>query len=192
MTGGTLLRQVAAALEKAGVPFMVTGSVAAAFHGAPRATLDIDFVIDATEGQLRRVVADFLQSGLYASEEAALEARRLEGMFNVVDAASSWKVDLIIRKSRAFSRVEFERRLPFVFESIALAVASLEDVILSKLEWSRLGGSTRQLEDVAALLSLRSSDIDRAYLEHWVRELEVGNEWDAATAIWESRGRTAP
>ena len=76
--------------------------------------------------------------------------------------------------------------------TVALAVASHEDVILSQLEWSRLGGSTRQLEDVAALLSLRSSDIDRAYLEHWVRELEVGNEWDAATAIWESRGRTAP
>ena len=179
MTGGSLLRQVAAALGAAGVPFMVTGSVAAAYHGSPRATLDIDLVIDATEDQLRRVVAEMTHLGLYASEEAALEARRLDGMFNVVDPASGWKLDLIVRKSRPFSRVEFERRLPFVFESTALAVASLEDVILSKLECARLGGSARQLEDVASLMALRSSDLDRGYLAHWVPVLGVEDRSEA-------------
>ncbi len=183
MTGGTLLRRVAAALEASGVPFMVTGSVAAAYHGAPRATFDIDLVIEATEDQLHRVVAELTASGLYASDTAALEASQLEGMFNVVDPASSWKVDLIIRKSRPFSRAEFERRLPFTFESTALAVASLEDVILAKLEWAQHGGSARQLEDVASLLALRSADLDRGYLEHWVRGLGVGAEWKAAKRL---------
>jgi hypothetical protein len=162
---------------------MVTGSVAAAYHGAPRATFDIDLVIDATEDQLHRVVAALTAAGLYASDAAALEASRLEGMFNVVDPASSWKVDLIVRKSRPFSRVEFGRRLPFVFESTALAVASLEDVILAKLEWARRGGSARQLEDVASLLALRSADVDRGYLEHWVRALGVAAEWQAAERL---------
>jgi hypothetical protein len=33
-------------------------------------------------------------------------------MFNVVDFATGWKVDLIIRKARPFSLKEFERRRP--------------------------------------------------------------------------------
>ena len=31
-------------------------------------------------------------------------------MFNVIDLATGWKVDLIIRNSRAFSQEEFTRR----------------------------------------------------------------------------------
>ena len=36
---------------------MLTGSVAVAFHGAGRATMDVDLVIDATRDQLRALVA---------------------------------------------------------------------------------------------------------------------------------------
>lgn len=192
MTGGTLLRQVAAALEACGIPFMVTGSVAASYHGAPRATYDIDLVIAATEDQLHRLVAALTAAGLYVSDIAAMEASRLEGMFNVVDPVSGWKVDLIIRKSRPFSLAEFERRLPFVFEATALAVASLEDVILAKLEWARIGGSARQLEDVASLLALRPAKLDHGYLQHWVRQLGVNAEWEAAELLVSRMPHKAP
>ena len=57
MSAESLLRVVAARLEAAGIPFMLTGSVAAAFHGAGRATMDIDVVIDSTREQLRALVA---------------------------------------------------------------------------------------------------------------------------------------
>ena len=53
MTGALLLRTVAAALDAAGIPFMLTGSVAAAWHGAGRATMDVDLVIDPTADRLR-------------------------------------------------------------------------------------------------------------------------------------------
>jgi hypothetical protein len=33
-------------LDEAGVPFMVSGSLASSLHGQPRATNDIDIVID--------------------------------------------------------------------------------------------------------------------------------------------------
>ena len=49
---------MAAALEAAGVPFMLTGSMASAYHGAGRATMDIDLVIDPTRKQLEGLVEE--------------------------------------------------------------------------------------------------------------------------------------
>ena len=43
-----LLPEVIAHLDRSGIPFMVTGSLASSFHGEPRATRDLDMVIDPT------------------------------------------------------------------------------------------------------------------------------------------------
>jgi hypothetical protein len=183
MTGRSLLLQLAAALDAAGIPWMLTGSLAAARHGAPRATRDIDLVVEATAPQLRRLVADLVARGLYASVEAALEASATEGMFNVIDSGSGWKADLILRKNRPFSVAEFSRRQTTVVEGTALSIATLEDVMLSKLEWARAGGSDRQVEDVAALVRTRVSEWDEAYVRRWVEALGLGAEWERAQAL---------
>ena len=98
-------------------------------------------------------------------------------MFNVVDPETGWKADLIVRKHRPFSEAEFARREPADFFGVLLAIATLEDVILSKLEWARLGASARQLDDVRALLRIAGDTVDRAYLERWVDALGVRAEW---------------
>lgn len=183
MTGPTILQSIARALEAAGIPFMLTGSFASAYHGAGRATLDVDLVIDPTPAQLRTLIEALPAAAWYASLDAALEAREQESQFNLIELETGWKVDLIIRKSRPFSRVEFDRRAVIEFEGVRLAVATAEDVILTKLEWASLGGSARQLEDVVALLRTRSADLDRPYLERWVAQLGVASQWETARRL---------
>jgi hypothetical protein len=178
VTAASLLRSVVAALDAAGVPFMLTGSLAAAFHGAGRATMDIDLVIDPTPAQLRALVRSLAGTGAYVSGDAAEEALAHRSMFNVVDTASGWKADLIVRKIRPFSETEFARRRPAEFEGCPLWVARVEDVMIAKLEWAKLGGSARQLEDVAALLRVQADDLDRAYLERWVADLGLAAQWE--------------
>jgi hypothetical protein len=172
-----LLRRLGTQLDAAGIPFMVTGSIAAAFHGAGRATMDIDLVIEATPDQLHRLVASLSDPETYVSEEAAREALDREGMFNVVEIPSGWKADLIIRKSRPFSRSEFGRRQAFEFEGTRLWVTTLEDLIIAKLEWAKLGESARQLEDVAAMLRVADGKVDDHYLGRWITELDLGTQW---------------
>jgi hypothetical protein len=58
-------------------------------------------------------------------------------------------------------------------------VASVEDSILSKLEWARLSQSERQLEDVAGMLRLQSN-LDTAYIERWAAQLGILAQWAAA------------
>jgi hypothetical protein len=43
-----LLSWLASALERAQVPYMLTGSVASSAHGTPRSTRDLDIVIAPT------------------------------------------------------------------------------------------------------------------------------------------------
>ena len=180
MTAAAVLAAIVAALDAAEIPAMLTGSFAAAGHGAGRATMDVDLVIDPTASQIRAVVASLPAAQYYVSLDAALEAQALESTFNVIDLVTGWKVDLIIRKSRPFSRTEFDRRMSIDFDGVSLAVATVEDVIVAKLEWAKLGGSARQLDDVAALLRVNRPTIDRAYLDHWIGELGLDDQWEAA------------
>ena len=117
--------------------------------------------------------------GPHVSADAAREAYAHRGMFNVVDPETGWKADVIVRKRRPFSETEFSRREAADFFGVPLAVASLEDVILSKLEWARLGASGRQLEDVRALLRIAGDGVDRRYLEQWVDRLGMRAEWES-------------
>lgn len=63
-----------------------------------------------------------------------------------------------------------------------LFVASVEDVILSKLEWSTMaGGSARQLEDVRELVRIAGESLDKAYIEAAVDELGIVAAWSDVT-----------
>lgn len=183
MTGGVFAPAVLTALERTGIPFMVTGSIAGAVHGAGRATMDLDLVVDPAPGQLERFVASLDPGAFYVSLEAAREAEANRTLFNVIDLANGWKVDLILRKDREFSRVEFARRTPTDLGGIVAPVATVEDVILSKLEWARVGESARQVEDAAALVRIHGDGLDRGYLDLWVGRLGLARQWDQATGL---------
>lgn len=105
------------------------------------------------------------------------DTERSGGMFNVIDATSGWKVDLIHRKDRSFSLEESARRSAAVLDGIPLMVATLEDVPLSKLEWVHLGGLCRQLEDAATLMRVRGGELDLGYVGRRMRALGVQSEW---------------
>ena len=93
------------------------------------------------------------------------------GQFNAIDPDRGWKVDLIIRKDRPFSVHEFERRDSASVLGVEVALASVEGVILAKLEWSRLGDSELQRSDVVQLLERRAADLDHGYIDRWAGEL---------------------
>jgi hypothetical protein len=172
--------RITAALDQAGIPYMLTGSFASAHYGVPRSTQDIDLVIEPTAAQLRNFVQSLSSDEYYADLDTALEAQRHESLFNIIDLRTGWKIDLIFRRSRPFSQHEFGRRQLVDLQGPRLFVASAEDVIIAKLEWAKLARSQRQIEDVAAVLRLRWEALDRSYLERWISELGLHEQWSIA------------
>ena len=168
------LSKLARRLEEARVPYMVTGSTASVVYGEPRATRDVDLVIDPSPAELETFLST-LQADTYVSREAAREALVERGMFNIVDLDSGWKADLIFRKERPFSREEFSRRVRADVLGLSLWVLSPEDSLLSKLEWAKAGASDLQLRDAASIVKLLGETLDGSYLARWAAELGLSD-----------------
>ena len=184
----TLLQVLARSLGAAGIPYMLTGSLASSYHGAPRATQDIDLVVDATTEDLLALAESLRVAGLYVSDEAIREATSARGMFNAIDPKSGWKVDFIVRKDRPFSVREFSRREDIDFMGLKLSVARAEDVVLAKLEWAKLGDSERQLRDVAEIVAVQGTSLDTTQIERWAEELGVWKQWLEALELVDPGG----
>jgi hypothetical protein len=180
-----LLHRLVDVLDRAGIPFMIAGSFASAAHGLPRTTQDVDVVIDPpTPDALDALLRSMSPDDYYVDGDAARDALRRRSMFNVVDQGSGWKVDFILRKNRPFSREEFARRMKLSLLDVPVYVASPEDTIVAKLEWSQQsGGSERQRRDVAGILATMGDQLDLAYVERWILELELSVEWREAKKI---------
>lgn len=187
MTVGPLAT-IVAELRRFEIPYMLAGSFASSYHGDPRTTQDIDLVIDPAPDALERFVQGLDLERFYVSAEAAREAFERRGQFKVVMLDSGWKVDLILRKNRPFSRSEFERRQTARIAGAEVPVASAEDTIVAKLEWARSGGSERQIRDVVGILQMSGKGLDRPYIEHWVEELGLGDLWRRALSDSEATG----
>jgi hypothetical protein len=175
-----VLQRITGALDRVGIAYMLTGSFASVYYGSPRSTQDIDLVITANPAQLQAFIDGLPSAEYYADLDAAREAHTRESMFNIIDVKTGWKIDMIMRKARPFSQVEFGRRQMLSIQGISLFVASAEDVLLAKLEWSKLAQSQRQIEDAAGILKIRTDSLDRSYLDKWVRELGLTKEWNDA------------
>jgi hypothetical protein len=186
VTISDLLTRIVGILKDADVPYMITGSLAAAHYAPPRSTQDIDVVVDATLEGVDGVVDRLEAAGLYVSREAAHQAYERRGQFNAIDPERGWKVDLILRKERPFSVTEFSRRRAVSLMGVEVSVATIEDLILAKLEWMALGEPDLQRRDIVRLLVESRDSIDRDYMTEWVGKLGVRRQWEDALS------RTSP
>ena len=175
----TFLADIVGRLNEHGIAYMIGGSVASSIHGEPRTTRDVDIVIEVDEDGLRRLLASFDHVRYYVDSPAAAEPVRDGQIFNVIDPSAGWKADLVLRKNRPFSKIEFERRQVEQVLDVEVMVASPEDVILTKLEWAQRGGSARQVEDARGIIALQGERLDRNYLRRWAAELGVADVLDS-------------
>lgn len=175
-----VLRCIVPKLEQSDIQYMVTGSIAASYYGLARATYDLDIVISATPEKLKSLIQLLPKEEYYAVLQDALDAWRQQSMFNVLDTIRGWKVDFILQKSAPFHREAFQRRRAVTFEEVPTCFISGEDLILSKMEWSKMSESERQLRDVAVVLEKRQNSLDRPYIEKWINELGLVSQWAEA------------
>jgi hypothetical protein len=175
------LFRLAEHLDAASIPFMLAGSFSSSHHGQPRASNDVDLVIDPSAQQFEGFLQAF-ENETYVSFEAARDALRRRSMFNVIDLKCGWKADLIIRKYRPFSVEEFGRRQLVAVHGRQMPMASPEDVILTKLEWHKISPSDRQLLDAFNVAIVQGAKLDLGYLRKWAIDLGVEAELEEILA----------
>ena len=102
------LYRITTRLDSAGIPYMVTGSMAFALYATPRMTRDIDLVIELSAESADRLVALF-EDDFYLDAESVRQAILRTGMFNIIHNETIIKADFIIRKDEEYRRIEFSR-----------------------------------------------------------------------------------
>ncbi len=178
-------------LDRLEIPYMVVGSGAAAIHGRPRMTRDVDLVARIEPEQIEPFVEE-LQSEFYIDELQIREALRTGRSFNVIHLASSFKFDIFPASDDPYSQAQlgrrrFEASSIWTREPAEFAVIAPEDLILGKLQWYRQGGevSEQQWNDVLAVLAVQRERLDLEYMRRWAAELKVAELLERA--LQESR-----
>lgn len=145
------LRDVFRSFHEHDVRYVVIGGIAAILHGVPRATFDLDILIEATPDNAQRLLDAFLDAGL--------------GTASLTCAAELLAHDITIFKDRvrvdvqiATPGVEFEdawrHRRTVEYQGQEFFILSREDLISSK----RAAGRDVDLEDVRLLESAELRD----------------------------------
>lgn len=184
MAAPTWIERFIAPLERAGVPYMVTGSVASMLYAEPRMTLDIDVVVELAVDGASAFLDAFPETDFYRPPVEVIReecARSVRGHFNLIHHETGFKADVYLAGSDPLHAWGLERRRSVPYATGSIAVAPPEYVILRKLEFWREGGSEKHLRDVRAML-IGEPAFDRSFLERQIRERGLEEAWSRASA----------
>ncbi|HJX34789.1 MAG TPA: hypothetical protein VJ373_06385 [Desulfatiglandales bacterium] len=183
MSQQELLKRIIQALDQVGIQYMITGSIVSSLQGEPRSTHDIDIIIAIQKSKVHKLVKAFPPSDFYFDEHTFIEAINRRGMADLIDLKGGDKVDLWMLTDDPFDRSRFSRRYSEEFMGIKMQISRPEDTILAKLRWAKLsGGSEKQFTDALRVYEVQYGKLDMAYLEEWVRNLDIEPLWDRLIA----------
>lgn len=167
-----LLKRITGVLDKAGVPYMITGALSVIFYGRPRASHDIDLVIEAQKKDFPKIKQAFssLIEEFLVDIEAIGDAIAQKQSFNIVHLQSLLKIDFWLLKDEEYDKKRFERRKKIKVFGREMYFSTPEDTILIKLLWYKQTKIEKHLIDAAFVYRVQEKKLDKGYLEEWASE----------------------
>jgi hypothetical protein len=182
------LRLVLAALDASGVDYMIGGAVAVWAWGEPRATLDLDLVVNIPLEAINRLSQELSRRDMLVPADIILGnilETRADLPINAIHVHSGYKADLYpLRegdelRASAFirrQRVDLGKPLGEVF------LHSPEDLIIYKLWYYSLSQQTKHVRDITSIVQTLGDALDDAYIEFWARKKGLTSIWEALLA----------
>lgn len=167
-----VIKDVSDKLISENIEFMITGSIALNQYSVPRMTRDIDIVINLKEDDSEKIVRLFSED-YYIPVPTLKESIRRKTLVNIVHNELIVKVDFVIKKNTPFRNLEFSRRQKVNLGFAESYIATIEDLIISKLLWAKESESDFQLRDVSNLVQF--CQFDKNYVNEWSDKLEIKN-----------------
>ncbi len=123
-------RELLAEFARSGVEAVLVGGYAVAFHGRPRATNDIDFVLEGSPANLERA-AEAL--ACFGAPSVVVEAVRTQAPTDIVYMGQPpLRVDLLRTIDGVDSVSLFARAIAVEIDGVPLRVIELSDLIANK------------------------------------------------------------
>jgi len=167
-------------LNRAGIRYVVSGSVAAIFYGEPRLTHDVNFIVFLNPNDIQKLFEIFPETDFYLPPRETMlaeTARTQNGHFNLLHRDTGFKADLYPTGRDELNAWAFRDKRSVEFEGETIVLAPPEYVIVRKLEYYREGQSEKHLRDIRAMLAVSGEQLDRAAMRQWIKRRGLESEW---------------
>jgi hypothetical protein len=168
-------------LNRLGLAYMVTGSVASIIYGETRLTHDIDLVVEIRSADAERIAEAFPSHTFYCPpvEIIKIEASRpLRGHFNIIHHETGFKGDIYLMGQDELHRWAMSRRQCIHMDQEPIWVAPAEYVILRKLTYYQEGRSEKHLRDIQGILEISGKTLDLPEIERKASLLGLQKLWE--------------
>jgi len=138
------LKDVFESFQKHEVKYLVIGGIASTLYGVPRATFDLDILIEPTPDNAQRLLVSLLEAGLGTASLTNVK----ELLSHEITVFKDWlRIDVQTFTPGLNFREAWEQRETMNFQGQIFYVASKKDLISSK----RASGREVDLEDIRLL-----------------------------------------
>jgi hypothetical protein len=171
------------ALEAAGVDYMIGGAVASWAWGEPRATQDLDLVVDIPSERVTQLSEELIKRDMQVPPDIILNTvleERADLPINAIHGHSGYKADIYpYREGDELRRSALSRRklVDLGPELGEVYLHSPEDLIIYKLWYYSLSRQTKHLRDIISILMTLGDELDFSYIEHWAEQKGVNAYW---------------
>jgi hypothetical protein len=172
------LKPVVDLFESLNIVYYIGGSVASSAYGMGRTTMDVDLVADVQTHHVP-VLIEHLNQAYYIDENMILNAIAWQSSFNLLHLETFLKIDVFILKNEPYHQITLQRKRQDILDAelpeAKFYFLSVEDIILSKLEWYRMGNevSERQWKDILGVIKVQQKNLDIGYLDEWATKLQL-------------------
>ena len=171
-----ILKKITALLETHHIPYMLTGAWSVIYYGRPRASHDIDIVVEIKPEKLETVILLFSSLDTDFTVQPEMIRQAVAGgqkFFQVVYLPTLVKIDFWLLQNDAFDQARFVRRQTVTILNQRMTTPTAEDTILKKLLWYRQAKLEKHLVDAAFVHQIQKNNLDRNYLTKWAKKLKV-------------------
>ena len=144
------LQSVFKSFQSHDVRYVIIGGIAAVLHGVPRATFDLDILIEATETNVARLLQALREAGFGTADLVDVQGI-LENEITIFN--DRVRIDVLTTAPGLTFEAAWERCETMDYQGQKFRVASRQDVIASK----RAVGRPKDLEDIR-ILDIRPSE----------------------------------
>jgi hypothetical protein len=177
------LKLVVEALNAAGVEYLIGGAIAEWAWGEPRATQDLDLVVNIPIKSVSKLSKELEKRDMLIPAEIILDnilEDRADIPINAIHMYSGLKADLYpVREGDELRQSAFQRRQQVDYGPPIgkVYIHSPEDLILYKLMYFGLSQQSKHSRDIAAILKAKKNELDLDYIERWVDRLGLSSLW---------------
>ena len=159
---------VLAALEDAGIDYILVGSLATNFYGIPRSTKDADVAFDAAGAVVTRLIRS-LGPPFRLDPQIGFESVTGTTRYLVDYEGFEFQMELFRLGDDPHDRERFDRRVREEVEPLGRPawIPTPEDVVITKLRWAADARRHKDRDDVLNVLAVQAGRLDRPHIERW-------------------------